>query len=74
MKVVAKRDDGALLVVDGEAAAIVADDRAWVLPRDSALARGDWEPDSSDTPVAAVRVRRDLLELRQHLAGQQSLR
>lgn len=49
MKVEAERDDGALLVTDGPAAAIIADGREWVTSRESALARGDWE--LSDAPL-----------------------
>jgi hypothetical protein len=44
MKVEAVRDDGALLVTDGPAAAIVDGDQFWITSRDSALARGAWEP------------------------------
>jgi hypothetical protein len=52
MKVEAERDDGALLVTDGLAAAIIADGQEWVTSRESALARGEWEP--SDAPLPAV--------------------
>lgn len=68
MRVEAERDDGALLVTDGPAAAIIADGREWVTSRESALARGDWEPsdaplpDFSDDLPAQLAAFRDRLE------------
>lgn len=51
MKIVAIRDDGALLVAHGDnrAAAIVLEDQTFLTTIDSALARGYWnEPTSND--------------------------
>lgn len=56
MKVVAVRDDGALLVAHGanRAAAIVSEDGSWLTTIDSALARGYWnDPGPSDKVPAA---------------------
>jgi hypothetical protein len=60
MKVVAKRDDGALLVAEGDAALIVLGDNAWLTSKGSALARGEWEPADDPTPPA-VRAKAALL-------------
>lgn len=51
MRTVAIRDDGAVLVVDGPAAAIVlADGRAVYLPAYSALRCGDWADHDAEAP------------------------
>lgn len=50
MKVVAVRDDGALLITSGRAALIHSPDGTWVTSVDSALARGGWEPASGPLP------------------------
>jgi hypothetical protein len=72
VKVEARRDDGALLVTEGPAAVVVLDDRAWVTSRDSALARGSWEPASGDVPEAATAKADDLAAFRTELDEQQT--
>jgi hypothetical protein len=74
MKVEAVRDDGALLVVDGDAALVVDGDSAWATSRDSALARGDWRPATRPVPAAAVKSRDRLAAMRDQLAKQASLK
>lgn len=55
MIVEAVRDDGALLVTDGEGAAVVLPDGAvHYRSTDSVYARGGWEPAESGLPVPAV--------------------
>lgn len=50
MKVIAQRDDGALLVADDEAAAIVLDGQVWYTTVSSAASRGYWDdPPQVDT-------------------------
>lgn len=73
MIVEAKRDDGALLVTDGDAAVVVVGDQAWVTPRDAVLARGNWVPASGPVPEAAAARQHDLEALRDQLAANPAL-
>lgn len=56
MKVEAVRDDGALLVSHGRAAAIISDDGTWLTTTGSALARGYWNDPGPDDKVPAQHV------------------
>lgn len=69
MKVIASRDDGAILVVDGPAAAVVSDGQVWFSSRASATSKGvSWVAASGLVP-AAVRsqVQQGLARLKQEL-------
>lgn len=51
MELTAERDDGALLVVDGPAAAVVTDTGIAYLPLASVMARpAEWKPRAGDVP------------------------
>lgn len=58
MKVVAVRDDGALLVTHGDkgAAAIISEDGSWLTTVGSALARGYWNDPGANDKVPAKQV------------------
>lgn len=72
MKVEAKRDDGALLVTDGDAAIIVNGASTWITSKASALARGQWEPATGDVPEAATRQAAKLRQFQDELDAQES--
>lgn len=54
MKVEAVRDDGAILITEGKAAAVVLGGQRWITDRDSALSRSGWEPTTGTVPAALV--------------------
>lgn len=69
MIVEAVRDDGAELVTDGPAAAIVSGGDFWITSKDAALARGVWRAadDSIVSPALAERLAGPLADMKQRL-------
>jgi len=68
VKVTARRDDGALLIEDGPAAALVIDGGAVYLPLDSIMAYpAEWS--DADEPVPAVVDVDELAALRERLSS-----
>lgn len=64
MKVLAVRDDGALLVGndDEPAGVIVSEDGMWGTSQDAALSRGSWSaPDGQTVPTDAEQQINDIL-------------
>jgi hypothetical protein len=64
MIVEATRDDGAVMVTDGEAAAVVLPGGTVIyLPKDSVYARGGWKAAPNDLPIPGAVDRNRLAQV-----------
>lgn len=66
MKIEAVRDDGALLISHGRAAAIISEDGIWLTTVVSALARGYWDDPGPKDKIPPRQVASLIRALKEH--------